>query len=423
MLRILFLTNFYPPFEIGGQGRSCSQMVQGLQKRGHEVLVLTSMHGTGNRPISAAGVCRELYLEMDLSPLMHALIFFTRRKARLKANLRRLARAIDEFAPDIIFVWGMWNLSPELPAYVEARHPEKAVYRFAEYWPTLPSQHELYWHETGKSLLTRILRMALRPLALSMLSKEDSRTRLRFDRAICVSDAIRQELVDAGVPVGDASVIHTGLDVDEDPQPDWPRRPERGGTLQLLYAGRFTQTKGIETALAAMRDLAASEAPMPVSLALAGSGSPEYTAHLRRLVSAWKLQEHVTFLGWITHADMPALMRKFHALVVPSEWPDPFPRVVLEAMLAELVVVAADAGGIGEIVEDERNGLLFVSGDSKSLADALRKLAARPALAAQWAQAGCETILHHFNLNRMVDAYEAYLLAVAGVETHCLGEM
>src|SRR6185295_13573690 len=124
-MRILFLTNFYPPHGSGGEGVSCQQMVKGLKQRGHATLVLTSMHGTNNVPVEADGIFRSLYLEMDLVPWRHSLTFFTKRKAREKHNLQVFGRVLQEFDPDIIFLWGMWNLPYSLPAFAEAKYPQK----------------------------------------------------------------------------------------------------------------------------------------------------------------------------------------------------------------------------------------------------------------------------------------------------------
>src|SRR4030095_6978572 len=103
-MRILFITNFYQVNRSGGEDQSCQQVVKGLQERGHATLVLTSMDGTNNVPVETDGVHRSLYLEMDLVPWRHSLIFFTKRKAREKHNLEVFERAVEQFAADIIFI-------------------------------------------------------------------------------------------------------------------------------------------------------------------------------------------------------------------------------------------------------------------------------------------------------------------------------
>ena len=140
-MRILFLTNFFLNHGSGGEEQSCLQVVEGLKQRGHTTLVLTSMHGTNNVPVEKDGIFRSLYLEMDLVPFRNSITFFTRRKARERHNLRCFERVLGQFEPDIIFIWGMWNLPRSLAASAEARFPDKVVYRFATYWPTLTSAH------------------------------------------------------------------------------------------------------------------------------------------------------------------------------------------------------------------------------------------------------------------------------------------
>src|SRR5690349_13576801 len=201
-MRVLFLTNFYMDGS-GGEEQSCQQVVGGLKQRGHSTLVLTSMHGSNNLPVEVDGVCRSLYLEMDLVPLRHSLTFFTQRKTREKHNLELFARVLQQFDPDIIFIWGMWNLPRSLAGLAENRYPHKVVYRFASYWPTLPSQHEFYWRALGRSWYSRIPKQFLGSVALAMLKKETQQTSLMFRQAICVSAATRKGLVEAGIPVSD----------------------------------------------------------------------------------------------------------------------------------------------------------------------------------------------------------------------------
>src|SRR4030067_2083419 len=115
-MRILFLTNYYLVHGSGGEQQSCLQVVEGLNQRGHATLVLTSMHDTNNVPVEADGISRSLYLEMDLVRWRHSLTFFTQRKAREKHNLQCFESVLEQFQPDIIFIWGMWNLPRSSPA-------------------------------------------------------------------------------------------------------------------------------------------------------------------------------------------------------------------------------------------------------------------------------------------------------------------
>ena len=412
-MRVLFLTNFYMD-GTGGEEQSCQQVVEGLKQRGHETLVLTSMHSSNNLPVEADGIYRSLYLEMDLVPLRHSITFFTKREAREKHNLQVFERVLQQFDPDIIFIWGMWNLPNSLPAFAEARHPYKVVYRFATYWPTLPSQHEFYWRTPGRSWYSWLLKQVLGHIALAMLAKEAQKVPLTFRHAICVSAATRNVLVEAGVPVSHARVIHTGLDVKRYLK-DNERRPlhSEDQNLNLLYAGRIYPEKGIDTLIEAMIKLVYEQGRREIKLNLAGSGSVEYENHLRQLVNQAELTDNVLFLGWVSPDEMPALLRKFDVIVVPSIWPEPFARVLLEGMISGLVVVATPTGGTREILMDGQNGLLFTPENAEDLAQKIVCLADDPDLRRKLSLAGRQTVTERFTVKTMLDEVESYLQEIS----------
>ena len=416
-MRVLFLTNFYLVHGSGGEEQSCQQVVEGLKQRGHATLVLTSMHGSNNLPVEVDGIYRSLYLEMDLVPLRHSITFFTKRKAREKHNLQVFERVLQQFEPDIIFIWGMWNLPKSLPVLAEARYPHKVVYRFATYWPTLPSQHEFYWRTPGRKWYSRIPKRVLGYFALAMLAKEVQQYPLTFKHAICVSAASRDILVKAGIPVSNARIIYTGLDANKYLNGEQHQRGHDDRSLNLLYAGRLTSDKGIDTAIEAMTKLVFDQGQQEIKLSLAGSGATEYENHLRGLVNQAGLTDYVSFLGWVPPEEMPRLMRKFDVLLLTSIWPEPFARVLTEGMISGLVVVATPTGGTSEIVLDGENGLLFTPGNPEDLAQKIARLVDDPESCRKLAKAGKQTVMEKFTMTKMMDDIESFLQDVAYVST------
>ena len=416
-MRVLFLTNFYLVHGSGGEEQSCQQVVEGLKQRGHATLVLTSMHGSNNLPVEVDGIYRSLYLEMDLVPLRHSITFFTKRKAREKHNLQVFERVLQQFEPDIIFIWGMWNLPKSLPVLAETRYPHKVVYRFATYWPTLPSQHEFYWRTPGRKWYSRIPKRVLGHFALAMLAKEVQQYPLTFKHAICVSAASRNILVKAGIPVSNARIIYTGLDANKYLNGEQHQRGHDERRLNLLYAGRLTSDKGIDTAIEAMTKLVFDQGQREIRLSLAGSGSTEYENHLRSLVNQAGLTDYVSFLGWVPPEEMPTLMRKSDVLLLTSIWPEPFARVLTEGMISGLVVVATPTGGTSEIVLDGENGLLFTPGNPEDLAQKIARLVDDPESCRKLAKAGKQTVMEKFTMTKMMDDIESFLQDVAYVST------
>jgi glycosyltransferase involved in cell wall biosynthesis len=84
--------------------------------------------------------------------------------------------------------------------------------------------------------------------------------------------------------------------------------------------------------------------------------------------------------GPLAHADVPRALADLDLLVVPSVWEENAPFVIREALSLGVPVVASDLGGMAEMVEHGRNGLLFPPGDARALARALRRLVDEPLL-------------------------------------------
>jgi glycosyltransferase involved in cell wall biosynthesis len=231
---------------------------------------------------------------------------------------------------------------------------------------------------------------------------------------MCVSAASRDALVKLGVPVSNAKIIYTGLDVkkfnnDEHQPPKYDKK-----RLNLLYAGRLAPDKGIETAIKAMTVLIFDHGMRDIRLTLLGSGPRNYENQLRRLVNQDGLTDYVSFLGWHSPDRIPELMRNFDIILVTSTWVEPFARVVAEGMISGLVVIATPTGGTPEIVLDGENGLLFKPSDSEDLAQKIIQIKADPELRWKLVEAGKKTVQEKFSVTKMMDEVESFLQEVAG---------
>ena len=173
-MRILFVSNFYPPHEIGGYEQWCQEIAESLKERGHQVHVLTSRHGLKSPAengitIADGGVTRSLYLQADLN-YYHPIDFTLHNTHRERANRRELQTVINQFKPDVIMVWGMWNLSLNVPFWAEQQLPGRVAYFISSYWPMDTDPHTLYWQLPANHLITEMVKRHLRSLFLSKLN-------------------------------------------------------------------------------------------------------------------------------------------------------------------------------------------------------------------------------------------------------------
>ena len=146
--------------------------------------------------------------------------------------------------------------------------------------------------------------------------------------------------------------------------------------------GHLTPWKGHELFLEIARAVAA-RVPLSRFVVVGGSiyethGHAGYPEALRQKAAALGLSDHVTFLG--IREDIPDLLAGLDVLVHPPIAPEPFGRVLAEAMAVARPVVAARCGGIPEVVEDGVTGLLVPSSDVAAFTAAVVRLLEDPAL-------------------------------------------
>jgi len=410
-MRILFLTNMYPPHDVGGYEQICQEVTDGLKGRGHEITILTSRFGVDPAGITSQdGVSRTLHLQGTLN-YYQPVDFFLRRSSKEKFNLLKLQKTIDEFRPDIVFVWGMWLLSLNLPYWIEQWMPGRIVYYIASYWPMDEDPHTAYWRLPARRYITEQFKKPLRQLAFSRLRREKYPPALLFNRTLCCSEYVRDKLVDAAKLPASADVLHIGIDPKPFAEFSKKNKPAENETLHLIYFGRLIEDKGAHTAVEAVGLLKQRGFSDQIELTILGSGHPDYEARLHNLISEFGIAGQVKFIGKIPREEIPSLLSKFDVFLFTSIWPEPFGRTIIEAMLAGLIVIGSDVGGSREIFNDYDNDLLFPAGDANALASRITLLLDGAKDKQQLVQFGRKLALEHFSLNNMIDGIEEYIFA------------
>lgn len=124
---------------------------------------------------------------------------------------------------------------------------------------------------------------------------------------------------------------------------------------------------------------------------------------LIELASALGISKSIEFLGH--REDVPALLAQTDVYAFPSRT-EAFPNGLIEAMAAGLPVVASAIGGMLELVEDGRNGVLVPPGDDTALANRLEELLTHEAAARQLGDAARTTIESRYSFDRMIASFE-----------------
>jgi len=405
-VRILLITSFYPPFVIGGWEQVVEECNTALKARSHVTHVLTSTHGL-QVPAQDPGVDRVLTLEADLEHYNPPSLLTYRK--RVATNLQATRDVIDRFKPDVVFVHIMWNLTRGIPWMAEKMCPGRVVYYVADHWPCAADPHEQYWKEQAARPVRRLAKNLLGRIALRWIGRCNRGFELEFGRVLCVSHAIRNELIDkANLNPANLHVVYNGIEIGRFYRDCSKPRPVKQ-TLSLLFAGSLVWHKGVHTAIEAMNVLRKSGQIAGIHLTIVGSGHPDYERQLRESVSRYELDQHIEFRPRISRNELADLLPEFDALVFPSTWDEPLARITQEAMAAGLVVIGTPTGGTPEILKDGETGLIFRPGDAEGLASQILRLRDDAALCVRLARQGQALIIEKCDIRRMNDEIEAHL--------------
>jgi glycosyltransferase involved in cell wall biosynthesis len=404
-VKILFLTNYYPPYHIGGYEELCAEVCLCLRARGHIVEVVTSRRGRGEC-LPGKGIYRDLFTEIDYQERLPGVSTLFSSSRRHKENLVNIAYSITDLWPQAILVWGMWNLSRRILEYLEEEYENiPLLYYVADYWPSLPSSILLHWKSPAKNRLKTAIKKWVCKSIVVNLPEVKNRPHLKFEHVVCVSKAVRDTLVEEGALPESADVVYNGIDLDAFHHSADRRSPRP--CVKFIYTGRLAPEKGVHIIPEALGILK-SIGLLP-EVAIVGSGDIEYQARLKEMVDDLGINDQVHFLGRLNRDEIPRLLSDYDVQIVPSVWNEPMPRTIQEAMALGKAVIAANTGGIPEIVLDELTGLLFQPGDASELAQKMRKLINNPALIWDLGSAGRMLVEKQFTLQYMVENLERYL--------------
>ena len=361
-MRILFWTELFWP-SIGGIEVRCLSLASALVTRGHQVAVVTS-HGNELLPdhdsINGIAISRFGFLEALSSRRLDLFARERRRLEVLKESFRPQVVHVMFTDPTVIFHWQTREVSP-CPTVV-----------------TIPTA--ITHLEAGPdTLLHRTLCNAAWTVAVSEAMLDDVRQLVP-----AISDR--------------SSVIHNSIEepvVSPSPLPFEPPR--------ILCLGRVVRDKGFDIAIDAFSRMKRDRFP-GITLVVAGDGPAR--ADLEGQAVALNLGDSVVFTGWIQPHTVPAMIDSASVIIVPSRSREAFGNVAVQAMQMGRPVVAADVGGLPEIVAEGVTGYIVPSENPDVLAATLERLLTDRERAVRMGAAGRVRAAANFPFERHVDEHE-----------------
>jgi glycosyltransferase involved in cell wall biosynthesis len=407
-MRILVVTNGYPPRGWWGTEFYTTQMVGGLRAAGHEVAVLHPER-SGGRPRYTV----ELEAGTDGTP-----VFLLHNPGDSDKSFvdsyengeveRRFAELIDHWRPDLVhFTYLLWGLSVRMVEI--ARDKGVATEATLTDYGLLCHRGQMYdWTlkrcegPHSASVCARCIRTPSRfdagPLelvakraAISTLATvggagrvvvasdvERRQERMRaalsaVDELIAPTRVLKRKFVDFGVP--EYKLTELVYSIDERPLQAARPEPPRDRVV-FGFLGQFTPHKGLDVLIEAVR---IAETRLPESVigwVVRLYGKPAGGRHRRfaDAVLGGPLGPRIEVMEPFSPDRAPEVLRGLHAIVIPSEWDENAPLTCLQARAAGIPIVGTRVAGIEEVVTDGEHGVLVDVEDAEALADALREV-------------------------------------------------
>jgi glycosyltransferase involved in cell wall biosynthesis len=342
-------------FDWGGIERYVAYLTQGLIERGHAVCVTCPQGTPLDQRVSTTKACISIRRQVQITAFAQYLRFFREHKF------------------DVVHV----HFNPDFYAAALAA-------RLARQGPVILTRHvALPWSPVKVRRYTRL-----------------------FDHIIPVSHAVERKLAESGVPASQMTVAKAGSPPLEPTLDRAAARAELGlapGEFSVGSFGRLVPEKGIAHLIEATRNL-----PAHVRFDVFGEG-PQRRA-LESQAATLGVTDKVRFRGFVS--EVANAMLAVDCVAIPSTWDEAFPYAALEAMSVARPIVASRSGGLPEIVEEGRTGLLVEKGNAEQLATAIRSLADSPDAAQAMGERAKAIQLADYTVPRMAERIEAVYASV-----------
>ncbi len=404
-MKILFLSNLFPPYYKGGYELRCAEVANALQSRGHDVSIITSMHNFSS-PVVDGHIYRvlryipdEITTDMFLGKIKRPwkyLAAHSRVNSISRYNARTVAKIISSTRPDVAYIWNLDDLTiaPLIPLH-KNRIP--CVFSLGERW--LLKSLNFY---TKCNLIRKSIRRLITNIANPELLLSEG-TFLPNSR--CLYD----EHINAGLPPERVFILNRGVRVPK----TIPALPDTR-IIRILFAGRICEEKGINIAIQAAVELKKDKTAPQFELNIAGYGKEDEIIRLKQQIDTGGLTHKVNYLGHLSWEKLADLRHSHHIYIFPSIWVDPFPVVLLEAMAAGLPIIATTVGGAAEMLIDGVNALTVPPGDHLALAYSIKRLANDRDLMLKLREGGHTTVRERFDFDKLIVEHEKYLLTAGG---------
>lgn len=225
----------------------------------------------------------------------------------------------------------------------------------------------------------------------------------RLDAIICISNAVRDNLAEKNIDHGNMVTIYNAIDPDvvrvDISEAEIRRKHSIADNITLLgVIGNIKEWKGQETIVRAMADIIKLY-PDTACLLVGDTAVNDmyYKTHLQKLITQLGLEDNIIFTGYTKN--VANYLNVLQLVVHTSVDPEPFGRVLIEAMSMKKPVLGTRAGAVPEVIDEGITGYTFSPGDHLTLSKLIIELLANPEIARSMGEKGCQRLIDNFHIS------------------------
>jgi len=387
-MKVLYINYLYSPNIGGGAEITLKSIVEGIQRRGHEVVVLATGEGKGlsvdvvdGVKVYRAGIENDYWPFADKSKGSFAKMSW-HWKDRYNKEMGALVREVVELErPDVASCHNLTGFSVEAWAALEK-----------ESVPVIQVLHDLYLLCFRSIMFKSDQSCASQCLPCKAFRLRHGRRSRAVDAVVGVSRYVLDRLVGHDYFEGSHKlVINNARSI-----APVPIRQAAPKGVVIGFIGTIVKSKGVEWLISSFKRLNDGSA----ILRIAGRGEDSYIAQLKALAG----DANVEFVGY---AKAGEFFGGIDICVVPSLWPDTFPGVAFEALAYNVPVIATSMGGLPEIVKHELSGLICDASEPDSLLESMNDLVDNPEKLARMKSAARQSVDSLVDMERMIGEHES----------------
>jgi len=373
-MKILAITAFYPPFHHGGYALRCKDVLDGLHQKGHEICMITNQVAS---KISSEE--KEPFSVLRVLSLKSSGCNVFRRIHSDKKDLKKIEKIIESFQPDVFYIWHLQNLSDAiLPFLTSLEIPIVHDEGGSEiiYLSRLQKRGLYFYKNVQDSAIKRWVKQGIKKYA-NLISGGRIVPDWDWPVHMCMyfnSQPALEYAREMGVPVGDAEVIPSGIDISKFP---FQVRDKISAPVKIVIPARLKEQKGCKDGILLVDEL--RKRNIPAKLLIIGEVQSEaYYNELVKITNDLGLSGSVEIRAMVSQEELSGIYQQADFCFFTSYFKTGFSRVPLEAMASGCCIITYGNEGSGEVVTHGKTGAVLEEGDIFGAVDWIESLIPDP---------------------------------------------